>query len=219
MHKMLFRTMELGYTWGLIPLVFHGQNSKEDQDLVVADLCNIASCHNLGPDRTIYLDRDFGSRQGSEGLQLLWGNQRNHRNVRFAIICTNVAKTGLTSPEVGVVIGSGTHRKVSMDGRTGVSINAFQTLSKSHLMQHMGSTGRTDEGDHIVMMSIKQYKRQIRTQDSAQLDESDLSPMILRALVAGRPLTQTDSCPLSPRPVGCDRLSNEPNNRSFFMIC
>ena len=67
-----------------------------------------------------------------------------------------------------------------------VSINAFQTLRKSHLALQMGRTGRTDEGNHMVMMSSKQYVEQVRAQDSAQLNERDLSPMILRYLVTSK---------------------------------
>ena len=41
-------------------------------------------------------------------------------------------------------------------------------------------------GTHITMMSHDQYLSQVRSTDLAQLEESDISPMILRSLVAGR---------------------------------
>ena len=62
-------------------------------------------------------------------------------------------------------------------------VNALQTLSKLQTAQQKGRTGRTDEGD---MMSYGQ-DTQARSQDLAQLEECDLTPMILRSLVVGRP--------------------------------
>ena len=52
--------------------------------------------------------------------------------------------------------------------------------------QQLGRTGRTDCGIHNTMMSRGQYVSQVRSADLAQLEESDISPMILRSLVAGR---------------------------------
>ena len=112
-----------------------------------------------------------------------------HRDSRFArscIVCTNVAESGITIPNVGVIISSGVQRRVSTDVRTGATVNALQTLSKAQLLQQLGRTGRTDCGIHITMMSRGQYLSQVRSADLAQLEESDISPMILRSLVAGR---------------------------------
>ena len=65
-------------------------------------------------------------------------------------------------------------------------MNALQILSKAQLLQQLGRSGRTDCGVHITMMSHDQYLSQVRSADLAQLEESDISPMILRSLVAGR---------------------------------
>ena len=49
-------------------------------------------------------------------------------------------------------------------------------------------------------MSHEQYTSQVRSTDLAQLDESDISPMILRSLVAGRSFARLPFlCP--PHPV------------------
>ena len=49
-------------------------------------------------------------------------------------------------------------------------------------------------------MSYDQYVSQVRSSDLAQLDESDMSPMILRSLGAGRPFLRLPFlCP--PHPV------------------
>ena len=96
------------------------------------------------------------------------------RFARSCIVCTNVAESGITIPNVGVVISSGVQRRVSTDVRTGVTVNALQTLSKAQLLQQLGRSGRTDCGIHITMMSQGQYSSQVRSSDLAQLEESDL---------------------------------------------
>ena len=63
-------------------------------------------------------------------------------------------------------------------------MNALQSLSKAQMTQQPGRTGRTDEGDHITMMSYDQDVSQVWSSDLAQLEESDVTPMILRSLVA-----------------------------------
>ena len=50
---------------------------------------------------------------------------------RSCIVCTNVAESGVTFPNVGLVISSGVQRMVSTDIRTGSTVNALQTLSKA----------------------------------------------------------------------------------------
>ena len=124
-----------------------------------------------------------------------------HRDSRFArscIVCTHVAESGITIPNVGV-ISSGVQRRVSTDVRTGVTVNALQTLSKAQLLRQLGRTGRTDCGIHITMMSRGQYLSQVRSADLAQLEESDISPMILRSLVAGRSFSRLPFlCPPHP---------------------
>ena len=53
---------------------------------------------------------------------------------------------------------------------------------------------------HVTMMSNDQYISQVRSTDLAQLEESDISPMILPSLVAGRPFARLPFlCP--PHPV------------------
>ena len=99
--------------------------------------------------------------------------------VRSCMICTNVAESGVTVANVGLVISSGVQRRVSTEIRTGATVNALQTLSTAQVTQQQGRTGRTDEGDHITTMSYDHYVTQVRSSDLAQLEESDISPMIL----------------------------------------
>ena len=68
------------------------------------------------------------------------------------------------------------------------------------LVQQLGRSGRTDCGIHITMMSHNQYTSQVRSTDLAQLEESDISPMILRSIVAGRSFARMPFlCP--PHPI------------------
>ena len=122
-------------------------------------------------------------------FQELWIAHREPRFARSCIVCTNVAESGIT---------------VSTDARTGATVNALQTLSKAQLLQQLGRSGRTDCGVHITMMSHDQYLSQVRSADLAQLEESDISPMILRSLVAGRSFARLPFlCP--PHPM-CRRM-------------
>ena len=73
------------------------------------------------------------------------------------IVCTNVAESGITTPNVGLAISSGVQRRVSTDVRTGATVNALQTLSKAQLLQQLGRSGRTDD----------QYVSQVRSSDLA----------------------------------------------------
>ena len=94
-----------------------------------------------------------------------------------ALFALNVAESGVTIPNVGLVISSGVHRRVSTDIRTGSTVNALQKLSKAQLLQQLGRSGRTDCGIHITMMSRSQYLSQVRSTDLAQLEETNISPM------------------------------------------
>ena len=118
---------------------------------------------------------------------------------RSCIICTNFAEPGITIPNVGLVISSGVQGRVSTDVRTGATVNALQTLSKAQLLQQLGRSSRTDCGVHITMMSHDPYLSQVRSSDLAQLEESEISPMILRSLVAGRSFARLPFlCPPHP---------------------
>ena len=61
--------------------------------------------------------------------------------IRSCIVCTNVAESGVTIANVGLVISSGVQRRVSTDIRTGSTVDAVQTLSKAQLVQQQGRSG------------------------------------------------------------------------------
>ena len=192
--EILQRAIDLGWTEMLIPLPFRGQSPPEDVKAVFADPSVLAATNKypLAQNPTIFAAESFEKYTAPPAFQELWMAHREPRFAQSCIVCTNVAESGITIPNVGIVISSGVQRRVSTDVHTGATVNALQTLSKAQLLQQLVRSGRTDCGEHITMMSRKQYLSQVRSADLAQLEESDISPMILRSLVAGRyPMVQT----------------------------
>ena len=199
--EILQRAIDLGWTEMLRPLPFHGQSPPEDVDAVFADPSVLAATHKypLAWNPGLFDAESFETFSAPSEFQRVWMAYRDPRFARSCIVCTNVAESGITIPNVGIVISSGVQRRVSTDVRTGVTVNALQTLSKAQLLQQLGRSGRTDCGIQITMMSQGQYSSQVRSSDLAQLEESDLSPMILRSLVAGKPFSRLPFlCPPHP---------------------
>ena len=147
-------------------------------------LSHQGSPDRLGLHQNLFDPESFQRFSAPLAFQELWAAYREPRFARSRIVRANVAESGLTIPNVVLVISSGVQRRVSTDIRTGSTVNALQTLSKAQLLQQLGRSGRTDCGVHITMMSHEQYLSQVRSSDQAQLEESDISPMILRSLVA-----------------------------------
>ena len=200
--EILQRAIDLGWTEMLIPLPFHGQSPPAEVDAVFTDPSVLAASNQypLAWNPRLFETESFEMWCAPPEIQKVWKAHREYRFARSCIVCTNVAESGITIPNVGVVISSGVQRRVSTDVRTGVTVNALQTLSKAQILQQLGRSGRTDCGVHITMMSRDQYTSQVRSADLAQLEESDLSPMILRSLSAGRAFSRLPFlCP--PHPI------------------
>ena len=199
--EILQRAIDLGWTEMLIPLPFHGQSPPVEVNAVFTDPSVLAASNQypLAWNPSLFAAESFQKWCAPLEVQKVWRVHREPRFARSCIVCTNVAESGITIPNVGVVISSGVQRRVSTDVRTGVTVNALQTLSKAQILQQLGRSGRTDCGVHITMMSRDQYTSQVRSADLAQLEESDLSPMILRSLSAGRSFSRLPFlCPPHP---------------------
>ena len=199
--EILQRAIDLGWTEMLIPLPFHGQSPPVEVNAVFTDPSVLAASNQypLAWNPSLFAAESFEKWCAPLEVQKVWRVHREPRFARSCIVCTNVAESGITIPNVGVVISSGVQRRVSTDVRTGVTVNALQTLSKAQILQQLGRSGRTDCGVHITMMSRDQYTSQVRSADLAQLEESDLSPMILRSLSAGRSFSRLPFlCPPHP---------------------
>ena len=199
--EILQRAIDLGWTEMLIPLPFHGQSPPAEVNAVFTDPSVLAASNQypLAWNPSLFAEESFQKWCAPLEVQKVWRVHREPRFARSCIVCTNVAESGITIPNVGVVISSGVQRRVSTDVRTGVTVNALQTLSKAQILQQLGRSGRTDCGVHITMMSRDQYTSQVRSADLAQLEESDLGPMILRSLSAGRSFSRLPFlCPPHP---------------------
>ena len=129
--EILQRAIDLGWTEMLIPLPFHGQSPPEDVEAVFADPSVLAATkkYPLAWNPSLFDAESFETFSAPLEFQQVWRAHREPRFARSCIVCTNVAESGITIPNVGIVISSGVQRRVSTDVRTGVTVNALQTLS------------------------------------------------------------------------------------------
>ena len=93
----------LGWTWGLIPLPFHGQSLEESSAAVFPDPSALAPRCQLGKNPDIYRDEAFRMHEALREMQEIWKPYMHYRFVRSCIICTNVAESGVTVANVGLV--------------------------------------------------------------------------------------------------------------------
>ena len=61
----------------------------------------------------------------------MWYAHRDPRFARSCIVCTNVAESGITIPNVGIVISSGVQRRVSTDCAHGSDSECLTNAVKS----------------------------------------------------------------------------------------
>ena len=127
--------------WGLIPLPCHGQSSEEGVNAVFIDPSVLAESYPLGKNPSTYDEDVYKEHEAPWQVQEIWAPYHDYRYVRSCIVCPNVAESGVTIANVGLVVSSGVHRRVSTDIRTGSTVNALQTLSKAQLTQQQGRTG------------------------------------------------------------------------------
>ena len=118
--EILQRAFDLGWTEMLIPLPFHGQSSTEDVEAVFSAPAGLASTgkYPMGQNPNMFAPESFQKFAAPPAFQEMWAAYREPRFARSCIVCTNVAKSGITIPNVGLVISSGVQRRVSTDIRT-----------------------------------------------------------------------------------------------------
>ena len=107
--EILQRALDLGWTEMLILLPFHGQSSTECVEAVFADPAVLAPCGKcpLGQNASIYDPIAFQKNVAPSGFQEIWAAYHDPRYARSCIVCTNVAESGVTIPNVGLAISSG----------------------------------------------------------------------------------------------------------------
>ena len=64
------RAVDFGWTWGLIPLPFHGQSSQECSDAVFTDPSALAPEQQLGTTPGIYRDEVFRMHEAPQDVQM-----------------------------------------------------------------------------------------------------------------------------------------------------
>jgi ATP-dependent helicase HrpB len=72
---------------------------------------------------------------------------------RRVIIATNVAETGLTIPQVTMVIDSGLHRVAAFDAARGINTLYLSRISRGNALQRAGRAGRTAPGRCVRLWS------------------------------------------------------------------
>ena len=104
--EILQRALDLGWTEMLIPLPFHGQSPPEDVKAVFADPSVLAATNKypLGQNPNLFDEESFETFSAPREFQELWMAHREPRFARSCIVCTNVAESGITIPNVGIVI-------------------------------------------------------------------------------------------------------------------
>ena len=130
--EILQRALDLGWTEMLIPLPFHGQSSTEDVEGVFADPAVLASTgkYPMGQNPNMFDPDSLQKFAAPLGFQEIWAAYRDPRFARSCIVCTNVAESGITNPNVGLVISSGVQRRVSTGIRTGSTVIHFRHCPK-----------------------------------------------------------------------------------------
>jgi|CXWL01.1.fsa_nt_gi ATP-dependent helicase HrpB len=72
---------------------------------------------------------------------------------RRVIVATNVAETGLTIPQVTMVIDSGLHRVAAYDAARGINTLYLSRISRGNAAQRAGRAGRTAPGRCVRLWS------------------------------------------------------------------
>jgi ATP-dependent helicase HrpB len=73
---------------------------------------------------------------------------------RRVILATNVAETGLTIPQVTMVIDSGLHRVAAFDAARGINTLYLSRISRGNALQRSGRAGRTAPGRCVRLWSL-----------------------------------------------------------------
>ena len=107
--EILQRALDFGWTEMLIPLPFHGQSSTECVHAVFAEPSVLAATgkYPVGQSSIIYGPAAFKESEAPQGIQEIWTAYHEPRYARSCIVCTNVTESGVTVPNVGLVISSG----------------------------------------------------------------------------------------------------------------
>ena len=100
---------------------------------------------------------------------------------RHIVLCTNVAESSLTVPNVDVVIDSGLRRANSYDAVNSVYRLTTVWCSKASCLQRRGRTGRVCNGKYFQLFPRLWFQHQMSAYDAPEVLLSDLSSVFLNA--------------------------------------
>ena len=98
---------------GLIPLPFHGQCSQECVDAVFADPAVLAETYPLGKNPNIYDEDEYKAHEAMAGAKS--GLLSMNIAMCDLVLYAQMWLSGVTIANVGLVVSSGVHRRVSTD--------------------------------------------------------------------------------------------------------
>lgn len=100
------------------------------------------------------------------------------------VVCTNVAETSLTIPDVQLVVDSGLAKVARFDALRGVDMIFTESISKASANQRRGRAGRTQNGECIRLWS--EFSHLQRSEyETPEIHRKDLSAIILQLFKAG----------------------------------
>ena len=102
-------------------------------------------------------------------------------NARHIVLCTNVAESSLTVPNVDVVIDTGLRKANSYDPRTGIFRLTSVWCSRASCLQRRGRTGRVCDGKYFKLFSNEFYHTRMLPYDTPEVVLTDLSSVFLNA--------------------------------------
>ena len=102
-------------------------------------------------------------------------------NARHIVLCTNVAESSLTVPNVDVVIDTGLRKANSYDAKMGVFRLTTVWCSRASCLQRRGRTGRVCDGKYFKLFSKEFYETKMLLYDTPEVLLTDLSSVFLNA--------------------------------------
>jgi HrpA-like RNA helicase len=119
---------------------------------------------------------------------------------RHVVLCTNVAESSLTVPNVDVVIDSGLRKANSYDARTGIFRLTSVWCSKASCLQRRGRTGRVCDGKYFKLFTRSFFEQKMLSYDTPEVLLTDLSCVFLNAKYICEFWRQPDGGSLVVRP-------------------
>jgi HrpA-like RNA helicase len=139
---------------------------------------------------------DWAFSIGDSSLQLVQLHSKSDRSElfesspldqsqRLCIICTNVAETSITLPEVKYVVDCGKVKKRSYNRQNGVFRYCVEWESKTSAIQRRGRAGRTQNGHCYYLFDSSTYFTLLPDEDRPEICDCPLEDMLLTLLTIG----------------------------------